>query len=275
MRIYIDESGTHDSNYFIIGMLFVPDHGPLHAALCRAKDELKYFNKSPKRSAKYRETHLTKFRSSSDVAVAERWIDAFIAHSCYFRSMVVDWSIWDGKHFGGPFEADSLKKRRAYKKWAEMLISPELRNSEGEPRFYHAKLYLDKLKELSGYDILPHLESRFTKNYHGESPYIDSFQHTDSWRDANQCLQLCDLLTGAIYQELVPARREAKLKPRDYLATRLRDFDVENLGLEFWRQYIPRTLNNHFPKFSIRPWAPSKNGKNVKRRRGRRGKRGR
>jgi hypothetical protein len=30
-------------------------------------------------------------------------------------------------YFGDPFEPDALKKRRAYKKWAEMLLHPELK----------------------------------------------------------------------------------------------------------------------------------------------------
>jgi len=38
MRIYIDESGTHGKDWLVIGMLFVPDHGPVHSALCEAKD---------------------------------------------------------------------------------------------------------------------------------------------------------------------------------------------------------------------------------------------
>lgn len=268
MRIYIDESGTHASEWFIIGMLLVPDHGPLHSALCGAKDDLEYLNKSKKYKAKYKETHLTKFRSRRDVEVAGKWVDIFLRHNCYFRSIVIDWSIWDGKHFGGPFEADSLKKRRAYKKWAEMLISPELRTSEGEPKFHHAKLYLDKLRAVSGYDILDHLENRFTENYHGESPFIGSFQHTDSRRDANQCLQLCDLLTGVIYQQLVPAKNGGeKVQARDYAVDKFSSLGIENFTASFWRQYAPKTLNTHFPKFSVRFWQPNPDGKKKRGRR--------
>ena len=49
-RIYIDESGTHSSDWLIIGMLFVPEHGVLHAELCDVKDRHSYFNRSPKSS---------------------------------------------------------------------------------------------------------------------------------------------------------------------------------------------------------------------------------
>jgi hypothetical protein len=102
-RIYIDESGTHAENWLVIGALFVPDHGTLHPALCKVKDDIGYLNTSPKSSAKYKETHLTAFRSFRDVDVAKGWLDAFMTHQCYFRCVVIDWSIWDGKYFGGAF----------------------------------------------------------------------------------------------------------------------------------------------------------------------------
>jgi hypothetical protein len=47
-RIYADESGTHAMEWLVLGMLFVPDHGPLHAALCDVKDKAGYFNTSRK-----------------------------------------------------------------------------------------------------------------------------------------------------------------------------------------------------------------------------------
>jgi hypothetical protein len=50
-RIYVDESGTHSDHWLIIGMLFVPDHGPLHSALCKVKDDHGYLNTSPKQHA--------------------------------------------------------------------------------------------------------------------------------------------------------------------------------------------------------------------------------
>lgn len=159
-RIYVDESGTQSDQWLIIGMLFVPTHGVLHSALCKVKDRHAYFNASPKYSSKYKETHLTKFRSDRDATVAKEWIDAFVAHDCYFRAVVVDWSIWDGSYFGTPFEPAALQKRRAYKKWAEMLLHPELKDPQGGRPITRAKLYLDRLRIMYGYDVLAHLRAR-------------------------------------------------------------------------------------------------------------------
>jgi hypothetical protein len=257
-RIYVDESGTHSEQWLVIGMLFVPSHGPLHSVLCRAKEEIGYLNQDPHAHARYREIHLTAFRSPRDLAVARRWIDAFVQHDCYFRSVVIDWSRWDGRYFGDPFEPDALKKRRAYKKWAEMLLHPELRRSEDGGSIFNATLYLDRLRIMYGYDVLGHLRDRFTANYRGSAPYIETFQHTDSWRDANQCLQLCDLLTGCLYQELIPSSKPVKLQTRDYLAQALRPFGVARLAPGFWRQYAPETLRQHMPKFSAWFWRPAR-----------------
>jgi hypothetical protein len=230
----------------------------LHAALAKAKDDVGYFNQSPKKSARYKELHLSEFRSHRDVDVGKRWIDIFVAHSCYYRCVVVDWATWNGKYFGGPFEPEALKKRRAYKKWAEMLLQPELKLPDGQPRFCNAGFYLDRLRILSGYDVLDHLRVRFTGDYQGASPYISLFQHTDSWKDANQALQLCDLLTGCMYQALVPAQNAEKCEIRSYLDQVLARMGVVRNTPSFWRQYAQNTLTQHFPKFSAWFWRPTK-----------------
>jgi hypothetical protein len=248
-------------------MLFVPNHGPLHSALCRVKEEQQYFNASPKKSARYKEIHLSEFKSPRDVTVGKKWLELFVAHDCYYRCAVIDWSRWDGKYFGDPFEPESLKKRRAYKKWAEMLLQVEVKFPDGTPRFCRARFYLDKLLILCGYDVLDHLRIRFTESYHGSSPYIDTFQHTDSWKDANQCLQLCDLLTGCQYQSLVPAHNACKQQMRKALDDFLVPLGVERNTPSFWRKYAPNTLNNHFPKFSAWFWQPTNKKSHSRRKR--------
>lgn len=262
-RIFVDESGTHDAKWFIIGMLFVPDHGALHSELCKIKDECGYNNTSAKKSAQYKEIHFKKFRSGNDARVAKRWIDAFIKHNCFYRSIVIDWSTYDGRYFGDPFDSQALKKRRAYKKWAELLIQPELTNPSPVP-VKGAELYLDHLNVLCGYDILSHLEDRFTGRYEGTTPYIRSFQHTHSWKDANQCLQLCDLLTGCLYHELEPGTKEFKIQVRDYLKEQLKAQGVAEFRPEFWKGFDPKTLRTHFPKYSAWFWKPTAQKKRKK-----------
>lgn len=248
-------------------MLFVPHHGPLHSALLAAKEKHKYFNSSPRYSSKYKETHLSDFRSHRDVNVAKDWIDEFVKNTCYFRAIVIDWSIWKGKYFGHAHEPEALLKRRAYKKWAEMLLHPELKSPTGGRQIIHANLYLDRLLITYGYDVIEWLKDRFTDNYRGTSPYIDEFQHTDSRKDANQCLQLCDLLCGSIFQALVPSTKREKLETRDYLLAALEPFGVKGLDKRFWGGYHRSSINSLFPKFSEWYWKPTEEGKKASRNR--------
>lgn len=254
MRIYADESGTHSEDWLVIGMLFVPDHGKLHPDLCRIKDDLGYFNQKKKRAAVYKETHFAELKSRRDLELGKRWIDRFLVSESRFRCVVVDWSKFQGRFFGNAFEPSALKKRRAYKKWTEMLLQPELDSLAG------ATFYLDRLRILYGYDIISSLRDRFSFHRDGKarknSPIRD-FQLADSWKDANQCLQLCDLLTGAVYQTLCPSSNETKGAAVDHLYEQLQAFGVKSRAPGYWKGY-GQTVYKHFPKFSQWFWDPQK-----------------
>lgn len=255
MRIYVDESGTHSSSgWLVIGMLFVPDHGPLHSDLTAVKEAREYFNGSA-RNARYKETHLTKFKTARDLAVAKDWINLFQQHNCYFRSIVIDWSRWDGRHFGDAFDPDALKKRRAYKKWAEMLLQPEVAD------FRDATLYLDRLRILYGYDIIEALRMRFEPKQKRWKPPIKTFQLSDSWPDAMQCLQLADLLAGAVSQGLTPSANEFKRAVSDYLYSNLKVYRPDST----WGPYETNIVRKA-PSFSEWFWKPEPNRKPPRKR---------
>lgn len=250
-RLYIDEAGTHGGRWLVIGVLVVPDHAALHNALVRIKKAHGYFNTNPKLKNRLRETHLAKFKRQTDLEVAKEWLEQFIAHGCYYRCIVVDWDIWDGSKFGDPFEADSLRKRRAYKKWLEMLLHPEVK------KHTRAELFLDNLVICHGYEILQEIQTRFTSNYEGGVPWIKSFQHTDSSKDSHQCLQLCDLITGCVYQSLVPSSNKYKLGAKEYSYKLLVGVGVKSADLGYWRGFDKSSLEKHFAKFSEWFWTPT------------------
>ncbi len=261
MRIDADESGTHANEWLVIGMLFSPDHGKLHNQLCKAKDDLEFFNRG-KRKAHYKETHFAEFKSKRDLNLAKAWIDIFLHSTSVFRCVVVDWSIYDPKYFGHAYHPPALKKRRAYKKWAEMLLQPEV------AQIQNGVFYLDRLRALYGYDVVDHLEDRFCFGQDGRrrsNPRIQRFIPAQSWKDANQSLQLCDLLVGCVYQSLVPSKNKIKLATRSYLYEQLRDYGVKRSDPGFWRQYSRGVLTKHFPRFSQWFWKPTeKKGRRKK-----------
>jgi hypothetical protein len=260
-RIYIDESGTHEgSAWLLIGMLFVPQHALLHNALCAAKDSEGYFNTRGDRNARYRELHFVEVSTARDVAVGKKWIDAFLTHPGHFRCLAFEWSMWDGKYFGDAFDPDALKKRRAYKKWCELLLQPELSTPLDSGPIRGAELYLDRLRIAYGYDVIDSLRDRFAPppEFQGRTPWIKKFQHTASWRDANQCLQLADLLLGCVKQELMPSKRVQQEQLKQHLQQELARFGIRHLGAGFWRQYHPRSLREKLPKFSVWFWQPER-----------------
>lgn len=259
-RIYIDESGTQeDHEWLLIGMLFTPQHATLHNALCAAKDAEGYFNTKPKRKARYREFHFKEISTPRDVRVGKAWIDCFVAHGAHFRVLAFDWSLWDGRYFGTAFEPDALKKRRAYKKWCELLLHPELRSPLDGVPIKDAELFLDHLRIAYKYDVIDHLAERFQPppGFRGK-PYLARLQHTNSWRDANQCLQLTDLLLGALKQAFVPSENPAKLELRDHLQASLGAYGVKRLVPGFWKQFHHTTLREKLPKFSAWCWLPER-----------------
>jgi hypothetical protein len=258
-RIYIDESGTQEgSPWLLIGMLFVPAHAPLHKALCDIKDDEEYFNQSPKRKAHYKAFHFKDVRSPRDVRVGRGWIDAFVTHHCHFRALAFDWSMWHGSHFGDAFEPDTKKKRRAYKKWCELLLQPELSTPLDDVPIRGAELFLDRLRMAYGYDVIEHLADRFAPppHFRGSTPYLSRLEHAHSWRDAHQCLQLADLLLGGLKQAFIPSENREKLELRDYLQSALAPHGVARLSPGFWRQYHPVSLRERMPKFSVWCWQP-------------------
>ena len=254
-NIYLDESGTHEgSEWTVIGMLFVEEHGQLHSSLLRTKKDISYLNRNPKRKAKYGEFSMKGCRNAKSADVGKGFVDSFIKFDCYFRAIVLDNSIWQGKYFGDPFQSDALKKRRAYKKWCEMVIQRE------KHKLSEATLHLDELRMVKDYDILEALKERFTYNYKGEKPWIRRFVHAKSWRDELQCLQLADLLCGAVYRKLNNQASEHQGIVIDYLDEKLAGYPGPKkicLGEDsYWRGFHPNTLTKHFPKFSQWHWKP-------------------
>ncbi len=256
-HIYVDEAGTHDdAPWLVIGMLFVKQHGRLHSSLLKVQEEEKHFNAKANRAARYAEFSLKKCRGPGKrVEVGKRFAEEFVKHDCYFRSFVLDWSIWDSSKFGNPFESQALKKRRAYKKWCELLLHHERFN------LCNTDLYLDELRIVREYDVLDDLKMRFTDNYAGTSPWIRRFIHAKSWHDEQQCLQLCDLLTGGIYRSLCTERSTGSSIVVEHLGSVLEQFPTgKKIRLgdhKYWKQFHKKTLTKHFPKFSQWHWLPS------------------
>lgn len=116
MIVYFDESYDNDRHYLLYGALFVPPESTLHERFVRLRSELNY-----RPEVKY-----TRCRNKRALSACTRLIDEFVSDASYFRCVVVEQHGFNYGGFAQPHEPRSLAQARAYKKFAELLLRPNL-----------------------------------------------------------------------------------------------------------------------------------------------------
>jgi hypothetical protein len=69
-----------------------------------------------------RELKYKRIKYANHERAAIKAIQAFKAQNCYFRSVIIPQSSFDLSYYGKKYEPDKIRRARAYKKFAEMLI---------------------------------------------------------------------------------------------------------------------------------------------------------
>src|SRR5690242_16389351 len=126
MVIYLDETYDWTGIYFMLGALFVAQD---HEIFMESFNNLKREATFSQPDGGLRELKYAKIRYGKYEKAAVQAIQTFKAHNCYFRAVIVPLAQFDLKYFGKSYEQDKIKRARAYKKFAEMLIeynTPEL-----------------------------------------------------------------------------------------------------------------------------------------------------
>lgn len=237
MIVYFDESYDTDRHYLLYGALFVPPSSTLHKSCLLVRRELSF-----RPELKY-----TDCRNPRSLKAAKKFIDAFISDSAYFRCVVVDQYGFDYRGFARPDEAPAIGRARAYKKFAEMLLAPNL---EGVT---NAVFLADALTRCNGDAFLEKIRERFN------SPEcLPTFRHlaeVPSELEEHQCLQVCDLLLGLVLNNLKPPGNKYKIDARKYLCTRL---GVPSFLLSTWKD-VPRSIAKApTTKFNVWYWGAKK-----------------
>ena len=234
MIIYFDESYDNNRHYLLYGALFIPPSSRLHQRIraLRAQTgfpgEIKY------------STCKNNFR----LGICRRVVDAFIEDSAYFRCAVVDQHGFDYSGFGRPDEGLTLKKARAYKKFAEMLLDPH--------RLYlnDAVFLADELTRCHGNHFLESLRVCF--NRPGAKTVFRHLDEVSSDKEEHQCLQVCDLLLGCVLNSLKPTTAKVtKNQIRAYLCQRL---DVPNFLYSTWKTAGRAAASDPGVKFNVWYW---------------------
>ena len=237
MLIYFDESYDNRHRYLLYGALFVPPASRLHRRIERVREETGFQG----------EIKYTKCRNARRLHVCERVVDAFCADAAFFRCAIVEQHRFDYTRFGRPDEALALKRARAYKKFAEMLLHPFV------AELTDAVLLADDLKRCRGDEFLERLQERFNPP---DGPR--TFRHLEEVSSAQreyQCLQVCDLLLGCVLNNLVPSANQYKVRIREYLCGAL---DVPNFLLSTWSRIQLDDVRRDKPKFHVWYWKAKK-----------------
>jgi hypothetical protein len=236
MIVYFDESYDTERRYLLYGALFVPPGSTLHQRFLAIRREMNY-----RPEVKY-----TKCRNKRALSVCTRVIDEFISDSAYFRCVVVDQHRFDYTRFAGSHESRSVAQARAYKKFAEMLLHPNLKNVT------NAVFLADDLKRCDGDSFLERSRERF--NPEGRAPTFRHLAEVPSNVEEYQCVQVCDLLLGCVLNNLKPSN-PYKNRLREHLLERLR---VQSFLMSAWRDVPLSQARDPAVKFNVWHWSAKK-----------------
>lgn len=243
MLIYLDESYSAANEYFLLGALFNPHSQFLHRRLGEIKRKYHFI----RNDGMLYEIKYNLCRDINNLNMDCEVIDTFFESTSWFRCIVIEKQYLDLNNFGRPFEHDKIKKARAYKKFAELLLAHNTENIQGgvlladEMTRCKKDLFIDKLTELfckpgEGYSV------------DKQKTTLNRIEEVSSKLEQYQVLQICDLLLGCVLNNLMPTKNVCKTKLREYLIGKLK---VKDLLPETWCNYSKRDSEEKHPKFNI------------------------
>lgn len=244
MIIYFDETyNVSNTKYLILGALVNPHSKFLHRRLSEIKRKNKFINSD----GSFREIKYNYCKTQEYYEVCKQAIDAFFESTSWFRCIVINQDKFDLNRFGKIYEPDKIKRARAYKKFAELLICHNTENVQGgilltdELTRCSKDLFIEKMKELFCTSGSNYSEKK-------KIPTLTRIEEISSHLEQYQVIQVCDLLIGCVLNNLLPTKNKFKNLIREYLAKKL---GVKNLLPESWSKYSKTLVEEYYPKFNI------------------------
>ena len=250
MLICLDESFDNRHRYLLLGALFVPAPR-LTARRMRAVKE-RHRRLSPGHS--FTDVKYSKSGDRFYLAVCKDLIDLFADSDAYFRCLVIDSAIpgFSWSLFGGSGASPAVVKARAYGKFTELLLRPNLAGIE------NAVLLADSLPPMAGDDFVAHISACFGPAPSPDAsatgnPQIRHVRRVDTSLRQYQLGQLCDVLLGPVLGELVPPQNPNKRELIQYLKQRI---NIPAFQPQYWLESAAAERRRRHPKFQIRHWRP-------------------
>jgi len=256
MLIYFDESYDNEHRYLLLGALFNPHPKYLHREWLRLKREAGLVG-SDGRTFEIKYNNCTTRRRQELCCGA---IDIFFRSTSYFWAIVIDQNIMNLDYFGRRSEDNTIKMARAYKKFAELLLSHNTEN------IYNGVLLTDELSRCNGDRFIEIMKQDFclVGGLHckdKDRPALKEITDIKSHLEEYHVNQINDILLGSILNNLMPTKKEYKNNVRNYLIKRL---GIKNLLPETWSKYSKTLVEEYYPKYNVWYWKPGNNSQNQK-----------
>ncbi len=244
----MDESYDNAHTYLLLGALFNSHPKYLHRRLTEIKRSHHFVDeRGALKELKYRDC-----RTKRRYHMATEVIDAFFESTSWFRCIAIEQARIDLSRFGKPHENNSIKRARAYKKFAELLVAHNTENVQG------GVLLADDMTRCNGDEFRARMADAFSEPGTGwsrgkDGPTLRHIAEVDSSVEQYQVLQICDLLLGCVLNNLFPTSNEWKNRVREHLVQRL---GVPSLLPQDWRRYSKAYVETYWPKFNVWYWRP-------------------
>lgn len=248
--MYFDESYDMNKEFLILSALFSPRPKRLHSAMLNVKVAEHYLDAAGEPLEIKYSTSDTSRRSR----VACKCVDCFAMSPSWFRAIVIETGAgkFDLNYFGRRFESDAMKWARAYKKFAELLLSHNCSGVE------NGVLLTDRLTRTKGDLFLELLRETFSQPGLAYStgktqPIFRHIQEVDTALPKYQVGQIGDILMGSILNALRPTKNRFKRRLRNHVVNVL---SLPSLLPSYWQQLAKWQIEAMHPKFGIWYWRP-------------------
>jgi hypothetical protein len=235
MIIYLDESYDWTGVYFSLGALFVCGD---HEIFLESFNALRREAKLDQPDGTLRELKYAKIKYGRYEKAAVQAIQAFKAHNCYFRAVIIPLAQFNLDYYGKTFEAEKIKRARAYKKFAEMLIE------YNTPELTGGVLFTDNLTRCKG-GALGHgdefvevMKQRFQYNTTDGASLakLRHIQEVNSDDNEYALLQVCDVLLGATLNGVLKLAKGPRMARKDRVTAKMKEIlDLPSLEKDYWQ----------------------------------------
>ena len=224
MIIFLDETYDWHGVYFLLGALFVVGD---HDIFLESFNSLKRHATFARPDGTLRELKYSGIKYGKHEKAAVQAIQTFKAHNCYFRAVIVPLAQFDLRYFGKPYEPEKIRRARAYKKFAEMLIE------YNTPEVTGAILFADNLTRCKGAlghgdEFVEIMKERFQRTIYDHdlsvtAPKLRHIQEVSSEDNEYALLQVCDVLLGATLNGILKTYQGPRMIHKNRLTEKMKE----------------------------------------------------